>query len=221
MVPSLLLCGPQTNLPSAKYLGRIRQSLLSQARLRDFLAAIDDLPRIWGLLLEHQPQLSSVPGLECIDAIRKWLSEGVPLNPPREALNVFYTPLTVVFQIVEYMTYVERNREGITHSSILEAAKSAGIQGFCTGFLTAVALSLSEDEEDISRFGGIALRLALCIGAFVDLAGPFARPPLETSCLSVRLRDPEKKNLVEEIIAKYPDVSMDGSVIQARDNNIT
>ncbi|KAL5331572.1 hypothetical protein ACEPPN_001106 [Leptodophora sp. 'Broadleaf-Isolate-01'] len=192
MVPSLLLCGPQTNLPSAKYLGRIRQSLLSQARLRDFLAAIDGLPRIWGLLLGHRPQLGSVPGLECIGAIRKWLSEGVPLNPPREALNVFYTPLTVVFQIVEYMTYFERNREGITHSSILEAAKSAGIQGFCTGFLTAVAISLSEDEENISRFGGIALRLALCIGAFVDLAGPFARPPLETSCLSVRLRDPEK-----------------------------
>ncbi|KAL2067491.1 hypothetical protein VTL71DRAFT_1916 [Oculimacula yallundae] len=203
MVPSLVLCGPQVNLPSSKYLSQIRQSLLNHGFLHEFLAAIDDLPRLWGILIEYEPQLSSVPGLECIEAIKTWLSEGVALNPPREALNVFFTPLTVIFHIVEYMTFIQTNGEGITHSSILETAKSAGIQGFCTGFLTAAALSLSEDEDDICTFGGVALRLALCIGAFIDLAGPFSRSTLETSCLSVRLRDLEKRNIINEIVAKH------------------
>src|SRR5205814_10468875 len=85
--------------------------------------------------------------------------------------------------IVQYLDYTRHN---VSHVCILESVKDGGIQGFCTGFLTAIALACSREEKDIDVFGAVALRLAMCIGAFIDIDGAFNTPPNETSCLAVR-----------------------------------
>ena len=40
--------------------------------------------------------------------------------------------------------------------------------GFCTGILSAIAVSCSRSQEDLQRHGSAAIRLAMLIGAYVD-----------------------------------------------------
>lgn len=207
VTPALVVCGPQTSFPSTEYLSRIQQILLTDPRLNGFLDAINDLPKVWQNLVDHDPQLSKVPGIECVAAISQLIEQGEIPRFSKKQLSVLLTPLTVVFQIVEYIHFLGSNADGITHSLILKSASSGGIQGFCTGILAASALAFSKDIEDINLWGPVALRLAVCIGAFADLAGPFADPPIETTCVRVRWRNEDAKYHIAEILEKCPSVS--------------
>ncbi len=50
------------------------------------------------------------------------------------------------------------------------------------------------------------MRLAVCVGAYVDQDGRFAVPPNRTSCIAVRWRTGFKEDEVVEIMQSYLDV---------------
>jgi hypothetical protein len=210
VLPSLVVFGPQTtNWPSSEYLSQLRASLLNDPCLSTFLEAIRQLPDLWAILVEHHPSLCAVPGAQAIESIQQWINSGDLLWWPESHPNVLFTPLTIIIQLVQYFCYLQNDEnEGVTHALVLENAKSGGVQGFCTGFLTAIAVACSANEEDINVYGAVALRLAVCIGAFVDLDGTFASPPNETTCLAVCWK-PEKgsKDQLFHIMKDYSDVS--------------
>jgi hypothetical protein len=206
-LPSLVVLGPQTPSPSAEHLSQLRQVLLNDHRLRTFLAAIKDLPDLWPILVEANPALTQVPGLQLLKGIKRWIDHGdFPTQTSETLPNVLSTPLTVIIQIVEYFNYLKHLGPGISHAQILDSVQNGGFQGFCTGFLAAIALACSEDERDISELGAVALRLAVCVGAYVDLDGRFAHPPRETSCFTVRWTAAIGKAQVFNILKGYPDV---------------
>lgn len=209
VLPSLVVFGPQTtNWPPSEYLSQIRASLQNEPRLSTFIEAIKQLPDLWTILVEYHPSLCAVPGAQAIQSIQQWISSGELSWWPGSLPNVLFTPLTVIIQLVQYFCYLENDENhGVTHALVLESAKSGGVQGFCTGFLTAIAVACSANEEDVNVYGAVALRLAVCISAFVDLDGTFASPPNETTCLAVRWK-PEKgcKGQLFHIMKDYPDV---------------
>lgn len=203
--PSLVVFGSQTTWPSPEYLSQLRATLLLEPSLHPFLTAIKDLHSTWQKLVQWDPRLKAVPGKESLANISHWLDHGDFPATSRAFPNVLSTPLTTIIQIVQYLRYVEENK-AISHAQILESASKAGVQGFCTGFLTALAVALSKDETDVTRIGGIALRLAVAIGAYVDLDGAYANPPNETCCFAIRWRAEIGKDRVLEILKAYPDV---------------
>ncbi|KAF7507855.1 hypothetical protein GJ744_010019 [Endocarpon pusillum] len=205
-LPSLIVLGPQTPSPSPDHLSLIRQVLLNDHRLQTFLAAIKDLPDLWSVLVEADPSLTQVPGLPLLEGFRKWINHGeFPLQHSGILPNVLSTPLTVIIQIVEYFNYLEHLGPAVSHAQILDNVKNGGFQGFCTGFLAAIALAYSKDEREISEFAAVALRLAVCIGAYVDLDGRFADPPRETSCITARWTPAVGKHQVLDILKDYPE----------------
>lgn len=205
--PSLLVLGPQTPLPSAEYLSRIRSGLLNDARLANFLAAIKALPSLWPTLAEANPSLSQVPGAQLLEDIKRWVEQGdFPAQTVEALPNVQSTPLTVIIQIVEYFNYISHAEPGLSHAKVLESVRAGGIQGFCTGFLAAVALACSKDEREADELAAVALRLAVCIGAEVDLDGRFASPPREFSCLTVRWTPAAGKQQVLDVLQEFPEV---------------
>ena len=206
-LPSLVVLGPQTPLPSAEHLSHLRQVLLNDRRLATFVTAIKDLPSLWPILVEAIPSLSQVPGLQLLEGIKRWIDQGeFPAQASETLPNIISTPLTVIMQIVEYFNYLELLGPGVSHAKILDDVHNGGIQGFCTGFLGAIALACSKDEQNISDLGAVALRLAVCIGVCVDLDGPFAHPPRETSCITVRWTAAIGKGQVLSILKDYSDV---------------
>jgi hypothetical protein len=93
---------------------------------------------------------------------------------------------------------------GTSHSTILDhIVKEGGVQGFCAGLLSALAITSSLDEESIGIHGALFVRLAFSIGAYVDLDS--LRHGL-TSCLAVKWKSPKSLDTVQKVLEIYDSV---------------
>ena len=197
--PALVVCGPQTSLPSTQYLTRAQQSLAGNPKLASFVDAINDLPRTWNTLIKTDDRLQAVSGQETIEALQQFVERGRFPKAPEASNNTLFSSLTVIFEIAEYFNFLESDN---SHAEVLKTAGSAGIQGFCTGFLAAAALACSKDDDEIIRNASVALRLAFAVGAFVDLAATSEK----VACLTARWRDNNDEHHVAEVLKHYPAV---------------
>jgi hypothetical protein len=204
--PTSIIFGSQTIWPSAAYLAHARTILLKEYHLLPLRNAIKELPTLWQTLVDTHPGLDNVPGQQVLEKINKWIDQGELLAMPDPPINVLLTPLTVIIQMVQYFDFLNTNDYKVTHAQILKSVQTAGIQGCCIGLLSAIVLSTSESEEEIGRLAAIALRLAVCIGAFVDLDGVFADIPNESCSIVVRWDGNDGQHLVSEILKSYPEV---------------
>lgn len=114
----------------------------------------------------------------------------------------------VLVQITQYVAYLKQLGGENPHRRVLEAVAVGGIQGFCGGFLSAIAVAISEREENIAAFAAISLRIAVCIGAYSDQDSRFADPPSPTACLAIRWQKDDFNNQeVAKLIGSFPTVS--------------
>lgn len=79
----------------------------------------------------------------------------------------------MIIHFIHYFHYLASTECSVTHVDLLGKLQIGGIQGFCTGFLSAAAVACSNSDEDVCIFGAVVLRLAVCIGAYVDLDSRF------------------------------------------------
>jgi len=206
--PSLLVFGPQSAISlSRETLAEVRTVLLHDTRLSVLVRAIRDLPEIWNLLVSSDSDLNRIPGLDSIHKLSRWIDKGELTWSPETLLNILFTPLTVIIQLVQYFQYLGKGKTQRNHSSILASTSEGGVQGFCTGFLTASVVACSKNETELSDLGAVAIRLAVCIGAYVDLDGSISKPLHETTCLAVRWKtDVGSKDKALNTLKDYPDV---------------
>ena len=206
-LPDLIIFGPQRSLPDPEYLSRLRLVTISEAKL---VAAIRDLPNLWRSLVQSLPELHGVPGLRLLQELKAWIDHGSPISPSQPLPNVLLTPLSVIADMANYLhglrgSYTDQDD---SHAAILESAcKYGGIYGLCTGLLPAIAVACSKEQNQIGDFGAVALRLAVCVGAIVDLEGAFRVPPDEACCLSIQSRSGEESKLLR-ILQGFPEVSL-------------
>ena len=209
VIPSLLVFGPVTDFPSQEVLAELRQELIGNPRLSIFQNAVEDLPAFWQTLIDFDPGLSCVPGAEYLGDLRRWIVDGGLFphhigKPP----NVYALPVTVILQMTQYFRYLSWLGVDDAHRRVIEGVQPGGIQGFCGGFLSAIAVSSSEKEADIGAVATTSLRLAVSIGAYVDQDGIFADPPNKMACAAIRWRadDVSKKDEAIDLIQAYTDV---------------
>lgn len=213
--PSLLVFGPQTSLPSVEVLDRLRQVLVEYPQLAGLREAVRGLPGIWQKLTELDPDLKSLPAAKHLSDLQRWIEDGVFSYPLDSLPNIYTLPITVLLQITLYIRYLHQLPGGEEQSRVLEGLKSGGIQGFCIGFLTATAIACSESEKDIVTLGAVGLRLAVCVGAYVDHDGCFANPPNRMACIAVRYRDVDLgREEIALVIQSYPHVSKSSLILQ-------
>ena len=217
-LPSLLVFGSQTSLPSVEILATLRQVLVEYPRLAGLRKAVKELPEIWQKLTGLDPDLKSLPAVKHLSDIQRWIEDGIFSYPLDNLPNFYVLPVTVLLQIALYVRYLHQLGGGEEQSRVLEGLKDRGIQGFCVGFLTATAIACSENEEDIATLGAVGLRLAVCVGAYVDLDGCFAQPPNRTACIAVRCRNGDVgKEAIATVIQSYPHVSNSSLIVELID----
>ncbi|KAF2258973.1 ketoacyl-synt-domain-containing protein [Lojkania enalia] len=197
-VPSTLLFGPQTKLPAKEQSQDIRNFLTTSPALRPFLNAIQELPSFWDALVASDRALDCVPGQQSIDILLQWLN-GQTIPSFDSENNSLCTPLTVIVQIVQYFQYLAKAT--LRHDQVLASATAGGVQGFCTGILSALAISSCCDEEEIAAQASVALRLALCIGAYVDSARPTNSSKM--ACIVVRSQTPGKIRELPHLLERW------------------
>jgi hypothetical protein len=114
--------------------------------------------------------------------------------------NVYALPVTIVLQITQYIRYLGGLRLKNPHRSVLKGLGDGGAQGFCVGLLGALTVSSSQTETDVADVAGISLRLAVCIGAYVDKDGEFGDAADSNACVALRWREDNLKGK-DEVIA--------------------
>ena len=204
----LLLLGSQTIIPSSEYLCRARNLLQSHVELPSLTEAIRELPDLWPILEKGFPSLGQIPGVQILSTLKKWISEGQELEIPEKASNTLLTPLTIIIQIADYVAYLKTIECEDGHASILRSVQNGGIQGLCTGFLSAAVLACSRNMSEMSELGAIAIRLAVCVGACVDLDNAMA--PDDEQMLSVTCRWTSSTTIdqISAILGQFPGVSV-------------
>lgn len=197
-LPSLLVFGPQTEFSSEEILSDLRLEIVSNPHLSALRDGVADLPRFWHNLVSSDPSLRSVPGAKNLTQLAQWVANGGPFphggEPGAGPPNHYSMAVTVLLQISQYARYLGHLGSGKggedAHRSVLGAVGAGGgIQGFCVGFLSAVAAATAKTESDLGAAAAVALRLAVCIGAHVDHDGIFAEKPIQTSCVAVRWKE--------------------------------
>ena len=206
---SFVIFGPQKPFPSAEALFHLRLVLLSDPRLASFVEAIKGLLGLWYTFLELQPDLKRVPGIRVLGYLNTWIKHGDFPQVSDPLPNVLLTPLTIISHIAQYV-YHHRLHKAETYAGTPDDSSMGRPQGVSIGILSAFAISCSTCVSDISDYGAVALRLAMCLGAFIDLEGAYANPPDETLSFTLRC-DPGNKHctrkLLGEFLDEFPEVS--------------
>ncbi|KAI1647447.1 uncharacterized protein F4817DRAFT_365335 [Daldinia loculata] len=153
---TLLLFGPQIPRLVPSRLRDLRKAILEDPSLGFLVQIVKELPSLW----ETTIQLSS-PNFRRLTRAKQQLRqlgtffENQNEEAPRLSApcNLLLAPLTVVSQIAEY----------------LRLGHKGTVQGFCIGFLAATVIASARDRDDLEKWTATAIRLAVCIGAVVDL----------------------------------------------------
>ena len=207
-LPSLIIFGPHTDFPVGESLEELRQELNSVPRLSALSHAVSDLPRFWNSLVDFDTELRQIPGVSYLGQLGEWLRDGgcLPHNQS-DAPNHYGLAVTILLQISQYSCFLNHLGKD-SHPRVLRSVESGGIQGFCSGFLNAIAIASSETEVELGSAAAVALRLAVCIGAYVDLDGIYSQKPEKYSCVVIRWKktSSDGKAEVASMIESFPNV---------------
>ncbi|PVI03044.1 hypothetical protein DM02DRAFT_558795 [Periconia macrospinosa] len=208
-LPALIAFGPSTSWPAPHTLEKTRQVLLTTSHLKPVVDEIRSLPTLWTRLVELEPTLStSTSGLVYLEKLVAWLDDGlltsdvvghIHIHEHLDAPNTLLTPLTLLVQIVQYVDFL--SKEGRNHA---ETDNSAALCGFCTGLLAACAVASSKNDEELALNTCISLRLAVAIGAFVDLKECRREPSERACCFAARWTSESARVNLVEVLSRSP-----------------
>ena len=208
LTPTLLLYGPQARFPATEESLQLHRVLASHTGLfQESLATINELSSLYQQLAAYDPGLSQGPGVPSISFLTKWLQSGDLPEDADDLPHVAALPMTVLLQIALYLQHLDRNGLTTNYRISLQSLQQHGVQGFCAGFLTAAATAFSENEEQLSRNLGTSIRLAMCLGAYIDQNTVNAEHPNPACALSIRWKQGNfSAAQVKDLLKAYPDV---------------
>lgn len=196
----LLVFGPQALSANGDDF-RALQSTVKQKH-KWIVDCIADLPKYWKHFVEAFPKYNVIPAEALLQNVQQWAQTGKLESTQTNHLpNIILSPLVVITHITEYFKYLD------TTTSKPEQHSSTETLGFCMGFLSALAVSVSTDRRDIEKYGSTAIRLAMIIGGIVD-----AQDVLDTQgqskSFATAWSSPKAGDELKRIVNRFPEVSM-------------
>ncbi|QGA18697.1 hypothetical protein EYB26_006382 [Talaromyces marneffei] len=202
---TVLLFGPQALSFDQEAFLKLRATILGSPAYQWVLNVVDELPIVWTSLLKHNPRLEAIDGAKELHSLVDWIKFGDIRGDCFPLPNILLSPLVVITQLTQYANYIQE------HPDVRKSDKTQTL-GFCTGILSALAVSSSADETGFAKYGSVAVRLAMVIGAVVDAQdAPTERGPsksLATAWNSANGED-ELKRILAEFSDAYISVSYD------------
>lgn len=190
----VLVFGSQAPSLDAAVLESLHSTIASTDGSKWLFTTVAELPQIWDNFVSQFPECGSGTNSQMLSQLVSWTKTG-KLSTDLTALpSIILSPLVVVTHLAEYMSI----------SSQIEPFFIEAL-GFCTGFLSAIAASLSQDQHQIESYGAIVIRLAMIIGGIVDLQeqtneqGP-------SKCLAAAWNSSEARLALDSTLARFPEV---------------
>lgn len=196
---------------------------ISQGPHREWiLEAIAGLPSYWEALAEKMPEIgAAIPGLKQLDDFDSWFRHGqTEMAQDAQLPNIIITPLVVLIQLTQYWEYLELTQDsargGDVHASLVtqsqqeQSGKGNRVEslGFCGGMLGALAVASAHNRQELEKYGSVAVRLAMLLGALVDARNVWdtSRGKGSSASLAVAWISPKQGEDVQRILkALSPD----------------
>ncbi|PPJ56297.1 hypothetical protein CBER1_00664 [Cercospora berteroae] len=217
-VPSLVAFGALAPWPTLNWQVRLRATLKENRALAPIVAAVLELPSLWEVLRGNDKDLDQSFGKAAAEDLTKWLVEDTYVHRSQENRNAITMPITVISHIVQYLEFLRQSDNAVDHASLLEhVAERGGIQGFCAGLLSALAVASASHESDVGLYAESSIRLAFCAGVYVDLD-----QERSTGFTKLAVRWPRGTlcSTIEQVLAKFSETYI--SVLRdERDATIT
>ncbi|CBF80428.1 hypothetical protein AN8383.2 [Aspergillus nidulans FGSC A4] len=177
---------PEVELPA----GHIRRYLSNQRNANWLHDAIRDLPSVWHDILRLWPAAEKLHGDARLRQLSAFLGGGTLRPDMAEPMNFLLVPATVLRHLVDFLELKEDKNYDV-----------CDIQGFCVGFLAAIAAACwSDNEDEFGKVVSTVLRLAVYIGAAVDLDELCEQP---ARSIAVRWRTAQEHKLLTEVLTRY------------------
>ncbi|KXH57050.1 polyketide synthase [Colletotrichum nymphaeae SA-01] len=202
--PSAAFFCPVPFLVDKTYLEALRRRIIGSPFLKPLADAIRETPAIWELLANDkraQHVASGDRGAEFARAFTKWITEGETGVIASQPSTIVSFPLLLLTGLCQWCSYLDLS--GQTQADVLAALGAGGIQGYCGGMLSTIAVASSAREEELGQRAGNFYRTAFLMGVFMS-EGETGPPENAPDMLIVRLKHQgQDKELIEQFPGIY------------------
>ncbi|KAK4244346.1 BcPKS16, polyketide synthase [Corynascus novoguineensis] len=163
---------PQARAPDEDYLAGMHSFLSEdkhgQMLLREIVALKTE--KVWTIFADVRADVAALSqGPEYVDMLHDWAAEGIAKPLAEARSGIVALPLLLVLQITQYLRYLAHH--GLSHQGFLASVgKAGGIQGYCGGLPSAMAIACAKDEAEVIKHTATAMRIVLGVGAYGEAA---------------------------------------------------
>ena len=200
---TILLFGPQALSFQEDSFHQLRSDILEDTDSRWILDTVAELPTYLKTFLEKFPKYQVISGVKQLEDLNDWLSTGTFPPALSHLPNVILSPLVVLSQLTQYSKYLKLLNGG--QNLYGSHSQQAETIGFCTGLLSALAVSSAPEKVQFYQYGAVAVRLAALIGAVVDAQDELGDYG-ESKSLATVWNSSQTKTEMARIIQQFPEV---------------
>ena len=173
------------------------------------LDAVSALSSFWENLIRGVPKLQHSNGGKLLEEFDKGLQTGIISESLFPLPNVLLSPLTVIAHLTQYSAFLRAALPDLNDTDEIPSSitKSTETLGLCTGMLSAFAVGCSSSLAEIERYGTIAVRLAMLVGALVDAEEAAPGSDGSSTSFSVSWKGAESSASLNEVLERFPEVS--------------
>ncbi|KAK3995181.1 hypothetical protein QBC44DRAFT_320652 [Cladorrhinum sp. PSN332] len=214
---TVLLFGPQALSFSEESFQRLRTALTANPDNAWMLDVVAELPEWTRRTSEQFPKLKATPAAKLQESLKEWLAADATDSPAasfKTLPNALLTPLVVIDHLAQYGQYVQlahvETASGLGSDLYGPQPRQISTLGFCTGLLSALAVSSASSQAEFRQYAAVAIRLAALIGAVVDaeeVTGGESKT-FSTACHSSE-QEHELQNILQEFPEAYISVNYD------------
>ncbi|KAK9799873.1 putative Polyketide synthase [Seiridium cardinale] len=205
------LFGSQAISPDAASLHTLHTAITKTERHSWLLETIQELPEYWRDFETQFPKYRAEESVLSLRQFGQWARTGAIDLDLARLPNIILSPLVVIIHLAEYSQYLEK----AALENVQDYAPQTETLGFCTGFLSAVAVSLSTEVDQLKTFGATAIRLAMILGGIVD-AHDLSNPWGPSRSFATAWTPKEPASTLENVLARYPDAYVSVSYDERR-----
>lgn len=199
---TLLVFDAQLISLTSKTLQKLRSSLLSTSKCGWIIDVVAGLPAFWKMASATIPKLQDDKVSVLLEDLDAWVQQGSFAHASLPFPNVLLTPITVIVELLQFVNYLEK--EGLAWEDLSQTHETSG---FCTGLLSAFAVSSSASAEDFKKHGAAAIRLGLLVGAVVDHQNQGGNRSSDWTSTSVGWSSQEQKTHLDKVVDRTVEVS--------------
>lgn len=204
--PVSILFGPQCTQTSES-IDQIYTSIHQDPTLGFLRDVLENISSLWPSITAAWPALSSLPAKTHLARLEHFFQQGGNFPTFGEPSNVVSTPLAIVSQIIDFWKAKDITQCPTFPESSAKRPPLLDVQGFCIGALTAAAIAFSRNTEEFKTLSSKSVRLAVCIGAAVDLDELHMEPSDRAYSIAVRWKSDIEREQLEQLLECYPSVS--------------